>query len=79
VSKQVSFHVGAPPDGRWTARAGLELVGRGVRYAKLGKVGEVVRAIPVDSGRALRLHVELERHLPNPDRRKFSLVKASRR
>jgi hypothetical protein len=74
VSEQATFHVGAPAGERWTARAGSAFVGRDVRYAKLGKVGQVVRAVPVASGRALRLHVALTRHLPNPDRRKFALA-----
>ena len=75
MSEQVSFHLAAPVDGRWSARAGQELVGRPVKYGKLGKVGEVARAIPVDSGRALRLHVVLTRHIANPDRRKFVLAR----
>lgn len=74
MSEQATFHLGTRDDQRWTARAGSELVGRDVRYGRLGKVGQVVRAVPVDSGRALRLHVELTRHLRNPDRRKFALV-----
>lgn len=73
------FHVAAPAGERWTARAGQELVGRDVRYGKLGKVGEVVRTVPVDAGRSLRLHVALSRRLPSPDRRKFSLAPAGRR
>lgn len=76
MSEQATFHLGAPAEGRWTARAGQELVGRDVRYGKLGKVGKVVRAVPVDSGRALRLHAELTRHLRSPDRRKFRLAPA---
>lgn len=78
MSEQVAFHLAAPAEGRWTARAGQSVVGRAVRYAKLGKVGEVLRAVPVDSGRALRLHVALSRHLANPDRRKFSLAPVSK-
>lgn len=76
MSGDVTFHV-RPPEGeeRWTARAGQELVGRGARYGKLGKVGEVVAAVPVDSGRSLRLHVRLSRKLVNPDRTKFRLAK----
>jgi hypothetical protein len=74
VNEQTTFHLGAPSDGRWTARAGQELVGRDVRYGRLGKVGEVVRAVPVDSGRSLRLHAVLTRHLRNPDRRKFRVA-----
>lgn len=73
------FHLPPPPgEGRWTARAGQGLVGRAVRYGKLGKVGEVVRAVPVDSGRALRLHVALTRVLRNPTRRNFHLAPAGR-
>lgn len=70
-----TFHV-APPSGaeRWTARAGQELVGRSVRYGKLGKVGEVSAAVVVDSGRSLRLHVRLSRKLVNPERTKFRLA-----
>lgn len=67
------FHLGAPEEGRWTARAAQELVGRAVRYGRLGKVGEVERAVPVNAGRHLRLHVRLLRKLLNPDRRKFRL------
>ena len=78
MSEQATFHLLAPDGERWSARAGQALVGREVRYGKLGKVGEVVRAAPVDSGRALRLHVELSRHLSNPDRRKFALAPAKR-
>lgn len=76
MSEQTTFHLGAgaAPDERWTARAGQQLVGRDVRYGRLGRVGTVVRAVPVDSGRALRLHVELTRHLRNPDRRKFRVA-----
>ena len=76
MSQQATFHLAAPSGERWTARAGGALVGRSVRYGRMGKVGEVVRAVPVDSGRALRLHVELSRKLLNPDRRKFSLASA---
>jgi hypothetical protein len=75
VSQVVTFHLGAPSDGRWTARAGQELLGRPVRYGKLGKVGEVVGAAPTDSGRALRLTAALSKAVPDPDRRKFSLGK----
>lgn len=78
MSEQTTFHLPAPDGERWTARAGQGLVGREVRYGKLGKVGEVARAVPVDSGRSLRLHVELSRHLANPDRRKFALAPAKR-
>ena len=70
---EATFHV-APRDGqRWTARAGQQLVGRAVRYGKLGRVGEVTRTVPVDAGRSLRVHVALSRRLVNPDRRKFQL------
>ena len=72
---EVTFHVAPPAGERWTARAGQELLGRAVRYGKLGKVGEVVRAVPVDAGRSLRLHARLARKLVNPDRRKFRLVR----
>jgi hypothetical protein len=75
VSEQASFHVRAPADGRWTARAAQVYVGRSVKYGKLGKVGEVARAVPVDSGHALRLHVVLTKHIANPDRRKFVLAR----
>lgn len=68
-----TFHVAAPTGERWTAREGQQLVGRAVRYGKLGKVGTVERAVPVDSGRSLRLHVALTRKLAHPDRRKFRL------
>jgi hypothetical protein len=74
MSQELTFHLGAPAEGRWSAHAGLQLVGRAVRYPKLGKVGEVVRAVPVDSGRALRLHVSLSRSIPNPERRLFALM-----
>ncbi len=73
---EATFHLRAPEGERWTARAGQQLVGRSARYGKLGKVGEVVRAVPVDAGRALRLHVSLTRQLTNPDRRKFALASA---
>lgn len=76
MSEQATFYLPAPDGEGWTARAGQQLVGRSVRYGRLGKVGEVVRAVPVDSGRALRLHVALSRHLTNPDRRKFALASA---
>lgn len=76
---EATFHLVAPTGERWTARAGQQLVGRAVRYGRLGKVGEVQRAVPVDSGRALRLHVVLSRKLANPDRRKFTLVPEGRR
>lgn len=69
-----TFWLPARSGERWTAREGATLVGRGVRYGQLGKVGEVERTIPVDSGRSLRLHVRLTRKLNNPDRRKFSLA-----
>jgi hypothetical protein len=75
---EATFHLRAADGERWTARAGQQLVGREVRYGKLGKVGEVKRAVPVDSGRALRLHVALSRTLFSPDRRKFSLAPAKR-
>ena len=71
-----TFHVAAPAGERWTARAGQQLLGRAVRYGKLGKVGTVERAVPVNVGRSLRLHVRLSRKLTNPDRRKFSLAAA---
>lgn len=71
--REATFHL-APEEDRWTARAGAALVGRDVRYGKLGRVGQVVRAVPVDSGRALRLHVALTRDLRNPDRAKFHLA-----
>jgi hypothetical protein len=70
-----TFHLPAPSGERWTARAGQEIVGRAVRYGKLGAVGTVDGATPVDAGRSLRVHVELRRHLANPDRRKFGLAK----
>lgn len=64
-----------PRDGEpWTARAGQELVGRGVRYGRLGRVGEVERTVPVAAGGALRVHVALSRQLSNPDPAKFSLA-----
>jgi hypothetical protein len=71
----VTFHLGAPADGRWTARAGLELLGKPVRYGKLGKVGEVVGAVPTDSGRALRLTASLTRDIADLDRRGFTVGK----
>ena len=76
---EATFHLGAPAEGRWTARAGNGLLGRAVRYGRLGKVGEVVRAVPVDMGRALRLHVALSRTLKNPDRAKFHLAPEGKR
>ena len=76
---EATFHLRASAEGRWTARAGSALLGRAVRYGRLGKVGEVVRAVPVDSGRALRLHVALTRKLSNPDRLKFHLAPESRK
>lgn len=79
MSEQATFHLANPDGERWTARAGNAFVGRDVRYGKLGKVGEVERAVPVDSGRSLRLHVALTRHLTNPDRRKFSLAPEGKR
>lgn len=79
MSQEATFHVPPPSGERWTARAGQELIGREVRYGRLGRVGEVVRATPVDAGRALRLHVALSRHLTNPDRRKFALTAAKGR
>ena len=72
---EATFYLPAPDGERWTARAGMELAGRPVRYGKLGKVGTVARTVPVDSGRSLRVHVALERKLSNPDRRKFTLGK----
>lgn len=69
-----TFHLPPPTGERWTARAGQELVGRGVRYGGYGRVGEVERVVVVDSGRALRLHVRLTRRLRNPDRRKFTVA-----
>lgn len=71
---EATFHLPASDAERWTARAGAELIGRTVRYGKIGKVGEVVRVVPVNAGRALRLHVRLSRKLVSPDRRKFSLA-----
>jgi hypothetical protein len=77
MTASATFHVPPPPrTDRWTARQGQQLVGREVAYGNLGRVGVVVRAVPVDSGRALRLHVELSRELRNPDRRKFTLKAA---
>lgn len=73
---EATFWIRASGDERWTARAGQELVGRGVRYGRLGRVGEVERAVVVDSGRLLRLHVRLSRKLVNPDRRKFRLARS---
>ena len=78
MSPQATFHLAPPADGRWTARAGSEYVGREVTYGRLGRVGVVVRAVPVNVGRALRLHVELSRKLTNPDRGKFRLKGAKR-
>lgn len=79
MSEEVSFHLPAPDGERWTARAGQSLAGRDVRYGRLGKVGVVARTTPVMAGRALRVHVELSRHLQNPDRRKFHLAPEARR
>lgn len=73
MNEPATFHLPAREEGRWTARAGQELVGRAVEYGRLGKVGEVARCVPVDAGRALRVHVRLDRSLTNPDPRKFSL------
>ena len=74
MSQSATFHLRAPDGGRWTARAGSALVGRAVRYGKLGKVGEVVQATPVNVGRSLRLRVALSRTLVHPDPRKFTLA-----
>lgn len=76
---QATFHVVAPGGSRLTAREGQELLGRSVRYGKLGKVGVVAAAAVVDSGRAVRLSVQLTRNLATPDRRKFRLVGGLRR
>ena len=73
---EATFHL-ATDGERFTARAGSAYVGRSVRYGRLGRVGEVTRAVPVDGGRALRLHVGLTRKLINPDRRKFRLAPAT--
>ena len=73
-NQPATFHLPASAEGRWTARAGQQLVGRDVRYGRLGKVGVVVKTVPVMAGRSLRIHVELSRRLANPDRRKFSLA-----
>lgn len=70
-----TFHLPAESGERWTARAAQELLGRSVRYGRLGRVGEVEAAVAVDSGRAVRLHVRLTRKLVNPDRMKFRLGK----
>ena len=69
-----TFHLPAKGGGeRWTARAGQELVGRSVEYNGR-RVGEVARTVPVDAGRALRVHVALsDSRIKNPDRAKFSL------
>ena len=74
-----TFHVAPPTGERWTARSGHALVGHAVRYGKLGKVGSVERAVPVDSGRALRLHVVLTRHIASPNPREFGLYDESKR
>lgn len=76
--ERAAFHLLAS-DGRWTASAGQQFRGHDVAYGGLGKVGYVERAVVVDSGRALRLHVVLTRHIANPDRRKFSLHTAPKR
>lgn len=73
--RSTTFHLPSLPNGeRWTARAGQELVGRHVRYGRLGKVGEVASAVVVGSGRAVRLHVALSRSLVNPDPARFTLA-----
>lgn len=72
---QATFHVVAPAGERWTARAAQELVGRPVRYGRLGRVGAVEAATPVNAGAAVRLQVHLSRRLLNPDRLKFRLGK----
>lgn len=74
MSQSATFHLPSPDGERWTARAGQRLVGRAVRYGRLGKVGEVVQATPVNLGRSLRLRVTLRRTLANPDPRKFALA-----
>jgi hypothetical protein len=71
---QAEFWVRSADGEPWTARAGQELVGRGVRYGKLGRVGVVERAVSVMGGRSLRLHVKLTRKLTNPDPAKFKLA-----
>jgi hypothetical protein len=70
---EATFWLPAPEGGRWTARAGGELHGRGVRYGRMGRVGEVERTQPLASG-PLRVHVRLSRTLRNPDPAKFSLA-----
>lgn len=69
-----TFYLRPPTGERWTARAGQQLVGRAVRYGRLGRVGVVERTVVVSSGRLLRLHVALTRKLTDPERRKFSLA-----
>lgn len=73
---EATFYIGRPTNGRWTARAAQQFVGRSVRYGRLGKVGTVERAVAVGSGRAVRLHVALTRNITNPDRAKFRLYVA---
>lgn len=70
---RATFWIRAADGERWTARAGQELVGRSVRYGRLGRVGEVEGAVAVNSGRSLRLNVALSRKLTNPDPGKFRL------
>lgn len=74
MSQQVTFHLPGNPDERWTARAAHRLVGRAVTYGRMGKVGTVVRVVPVNVGRSLRVHVELSRKLLNPNRRNFAIA-----
>ena len=73
MSEQVTFHLPADRDERWTARAAHRYVGQAVEYGKLGKVGEVVRVVPVNVGRSLRVHVRLTRKLVNPNPRNFTI------
>lgn len=71
---EATFFLRKPAGERCTARDGAALVGRDVRYGKLGRVGVVQRAVVTDSGRALRLHVALNRVIRDPDRSKFRLA-----
>lgn len=70
---EATFYIGRPTNGRWTARAAQQFVGRSVRYGRLGKVGTVERAVAVGSGRAVRIHVALTRKITDPEAAKFRL------
>ena len=76
MSQQVTFHLPGNADERWTARAAHRFVGRSVDYGKISDVGTVTRVVPVNVGRALRVHVALSRKLVNPNPRNFRIADA---